>query len=251
MPKISIVGVGPGAPDLLTIRAYERLRNADVLVWTDSLISPQIIEMASNECELIKTSVLTLEEIVPLLIDRALQGKRVVRLHDGDPCLYGALSEQIYQLTEADIEIEVIPGISAYQATAAALKAELTIPGVTQTIVIGRAGGRTGVPDKERLEHLASIGSTLCLYLSARHVEQVEGVLLNYYSENTPVAIAYRVGWKDEWIQVIPLHQMATISKERNLIRTTLYVVSPALNATKNRSNLYNPNYAHLFRPEG
>ena len=134
MSRISIVGAGPGATDLLTLRAAEHLKQAEVLVWTDSLVSPDIAALAPESCERIRTSSMTLEEVLPLLVNRAQAGKRVVRLHDGDPCLYGALSEQICGLADACIEVEVVPGLSAYQATAAALKAELTIPGLVQTL---------------------------------------------------------------------------------------------------------------------
>ncbi|KZR63087.1 precorrin-4 C(11)-methyltransferase [Prochlorococcus sp. MIT 1306] len=251
MSRISIVGAGPGATDLLTLRAAEHLKQAEVLVWTDSLVSPDIAALAPESCERIRTSSMTLEEVLPLLVNRAQAGKRVVRLHDGDPCLYGALSEQICGLADAGIEVEVVPGLSAYQATAAALKAELTIPGLVQTIVLSRAGGRTGVPERENLQHLASIGASLCLYLSARHVEEVQATLLQHYSAETPVAIGYRVSWPDQWLSVVPLKQMATTSREHELIRTTLYVVSPALAAGRQRSKLYSPDHKHLFRQKG
>ena len=251
MSRISIVGAGPGATDLLTLRAAEHLKQAEVLVWTDSLVSPDIAALAPESCERIRTSSMTLEEVLPLLVNRAQAGKRVVRLHDGDPCLYGALSEQICGLADAGIEVEVVPGLSAYQATAAALKAELTIPGLVQTIVLSRAGGRTGVPERENLQHLASLGASLCLYLSARHVEEVQATLLQHYSAETPVAIGYRVSWPDQWLSVVPLKQMATTSREQELIRTTLYVVSPALAAGRQRSKLYSPDHKHLFRQKG
>jgi len=251
MSRISIVGAGPGATDLLTLRAAEHLKQAEVLVWTDSLVSPDIAALAPESCERIRTSSMTLEEVLPLLVNRAQAGKRVVRLHDGDPCLYGALSEQICGLADAGIELEVVPGLSAYQATAAALKAELTIPGLVQTIVLSRAGGRTGVPERENLQHLASLGASLCLYLSARHVEEVQATLLQHYSAETPVAIGYRVSWPDQWLSVVPLKQMATTSREQELIRTTLYVVSPALAAGRQRSKLYSPDHKHLFRQKG
>ena len=251
MSRISIIGAGPGATDLLTLRAAEHLKQAEVLVWTDSLVSPDIAALAPESCERIRTSSMTLEEVLPLLVKRAQAGKRVVRLHDGDPCLYGALSEQICALADAGIEVEVVPGLSAYQATAAALKAELTIPGLVQTIVLSRAGGRTGVPERENLQHLASLGASLCLYLSARHVEEVQATLLQHYSAETPVAIGYRVSWPDQWLSVVPLKQMATTSREQELIRTTLYVVSPALAAGRQRSKLYSPDHKHLFRQKG
>ena len=250
MSKISIVGAGPGAPDLLTRRAEDRIAHADVLIWTDSLVSPQIADLAPAGCEKIRTSTLTLEQVLPLMIERVSTGKNVVRLHDGDPCLYGALSEQVNGLADAGIEVEVVPGISAYQATASALKAELTIPGLVQTIVLSRSGGRTGVPEREELRHLASLRASLCLYLSARHVDEVQSTLLEHYPADTLVAIGYRVSWPDESLDLIPLDQMAKVTHDRNLIRTTLYVISPAFRSINLRSKLYSPDHDHLFRPK-
>ena len=248
MSPISIVGAGPGALDLMTIRAQERLKKADVLVWTDSLIPIQITSLVKDDCEKIKTSSLTLEEIIHVLIEKHNEGKKVVRLHDGDPSLYGAISEQICRLNDEGIEVEIIPGVSAFQATAATLGFELTIPNLTQTIILSRADGRTGKPEKESLQKLASIQSSLCLYLSARHIEEVQSILIKYYPANTPVAIAYRVTWPDESIKVIPLTEMAKTSQEQNLIRTALYIISPTLKIGNNRSKLYNPTHSHLFR---
>jgi len=236
-----IVGAGPGAPDLLTLRAARLLEQAEVLVWTDSLINPQIAALAPEGCEQVRTSTLTLEQVMEVVLDRARAGKTVVRLHDGDPCLYG--------LADAGIGVEVVPGLSAYQATASALQSELTIPGLVQTIVLSRAGGRTGVPEREALERLAALRASLCLYLSARHVEEVQTELLRHYPADTPVAIGYRVSWPDQWIKVVPLADMARVSQERQLIRTTLYVVSPALAApAEARSRLYSASHNHLFR---
>jgi len=248
-PHVQIVGAGPGAPDLLTLRAARAIEAAEVLVWTDSLINPQIAALAPEGCEKIRTSTLTLEQVLAVVVERARAGRRVVRLHDGDPCLYGALAEQICRLADADIAVEVVPGLSAYQVTAATLGQELTIPGLVQTIVLSRAGGRTGVPERESLEHLAALGASLCLYLSARHVEEVQEELLRHYPPDTPVAIGYRVSWPDEWLTVVPLAAMAATSRERELIRTTLYIVSPALAAAgETRSLLYSASHNHLFR---
>ena len=249
MSPISIVGAGPGALDLMTIRAQERLKSAEVLVWTDSLIPIQITSLVKDDCEQIKTSTLTLEEIIHVLIEKHNEGKRVVRLHDGDPSLYGAISEQICRLNDEGIKVEIIPGVSAFQATAATLGFELTIPNLTQTIILSRADGRTGKPEKESLQKLASIQSSLCLYLSARHIEEVQSILVKYYPEDTPVAIAYRITWPDEWVKVIPLSEMAKTSKEKKLIRTTLYIISPTLKIRNQRSKLYDPTHSHLFRP--
>lgn len=244
-----IVGAGPGAPDLLTLRAARLIEQAEVLVWTDSLVNPQIAALAPAGCEQIRTSTLTLEEVMELVIDRARAGRKVVRLHDGDPCLYGALAEQVCRLADAELAVEVVPGLSAYQAAAAALNQELTIPGVVQTIVLSRAGGRTGTPEREALARLAALQASLCLYLSARHVEEVQVELLQHYPPDTPVAIGYRLSWPDQWLTVVPLEQMAATSRERGLIRTTLYVVSPALAAAaERRSKLYSASHNHLFR---
>ncbi|WP_216919181.1 precorrin-4 C(11)-methyltransferase [Synechococcus sp. CCAP 1479/9] len=246
---VQIVGAGPGAPDLLTLRAARAIESAQVLVWTDSLVNPQIAALAPPGCESVRTSTLTLEEVMAVVLERAQAGQRVVRLHDGDPCLYGALQEQICRLADAGLAVEVVPGLSAYQATAAALGAELTIPGRVQTIVLSRAGGRTGTPERESLARLAALQASLCLYLSARHVEEVQGELLQHYPADTPVAIGYRVSWPDQWLTVVPLEAMARVSRERNLIRTTLYVVSPALrDADGARSLLYSASHNHLFR---
>ena len=244
-----IVGAGPGAPDLLTLRAARAIEQAEVLIWTDSLVNPQILALAPTACERIRTSTLTLEEVIAAVVERARSGKRVVRLHDGDPCLYGALAEQICRLADAEIPVEVVPGISAYQATAAALGSELTIPGLVQTIVLSRAGGRTGVPESESLARLAALRASLCLYLSARHVAEVQEELLRHYPADTPVAIGYRVSWPDQWLTVVPLSAMAQVSEERGLVRTTLYVVSPALAPPQEaRSKLYSASHNHLFR---
>ena len=246
---VCFVGAGPGAPDLLTLRAADRLRHADRLIWTDSLVSPAIAEHVPAKCERIRTSHLTLEDVLPLLIEGYRTGLRVVRLHDGDPALYSAINEQICTLNDEGIPVEVVPGVSAYQAAAAALERELTVPGVVQTIVLSRAGGRTGVPEREQLERLASLGASLCLYLSARHVEEVQQTLMHHYPDDTPVAIGHRVSWPDQWLTIVPLREMAQMSRKRNLIRTTLYIISPALVPGPERSRLYSPDHDHLFRP--
>ncbi len=248
--KVSIVGAGPGSPDLLTLRALNRIKESEVLIWTDSLVSPEIVKLAPQNCKKIKTSSLTLEEILSHLKKESMQGKKVVRLHDGDPCLFGAISEQICSLADEGIDIEVVPGVSAYQATACSLKKELTLPGIVQTIILSRTSGRTGMPEKEDLENLAALEATLCLYLSARHIETAQKTLLKYYPEDTPVAIGYRVSWKDEWLKTVALKDISSISKEKGLFRTTLYIISPALKESNQRSKLYNSSHTHLFRPE-
>lgn len=263
-PAVYIVGAGPGDPELLTIKAQRLLAQADVILFADSLVPKQILQGVRPDAELIRTAHKTLEEILPLMVDRVQAGRSVVRLHSGDPSLYGAVQEQMQALLEADIPFEVVPGISAFQAAAARLRVELTVPGLVQTIILTRISGRTEVPAAEELETLAAHQASLCLYLSARHVETSQMKLMQHYPAETPVAICFRVGWPDEKIWLVPLSQMAAVTQRENLIRTTLYVISPALAAETvpdfqgrsllpadsmpRRSRLYNPEHSHLFR---
>lgn len=250
LPAVYIVGAGPGDPDLLTVKALKLIESADVLVYANSLVPSQILSAIRPNAEKIATANMTLEDIVPLMIERVRAGKSVVRLHSGDPSLYSAIHEQMLRLSEADIPFEVIPGISAFQAAAAKLQVELTIPAQVQSIILTRISGRTQVPDTEELAGLAAHKASLCLYLSARHVADAQAQLLQHYPADTSVAICFRVGWPDEQIQVVPLSQMAAVSEAENLVRTTLYIISSALTKGAARSQLYNPTHTHLFRPK-
>jgi precorrin-4/cobalt-precorrin-4 C11-methyltransferase len=245
---VYIIGAGPGDPELLTIRAQKLLERADVVLFADSLVPPAILQFCREDAEIIPTARQTLEEILEVMVDRVNSQKIVVRAHSGDPSLYSAIHEQMQLLTAANINFEIVPGISAFQAAAAKLKTELTVPGLVQTIILTRISGRTEVPETEELTHLAAHQASLCLYLSARHVENAQAKLLEHYPENTPVGICYRLGWDDEKIRVVPLDQMANCTREENLTRTTLYVISPALGEVSARSRLYHPEHTHLFR---
>lgn len=257
LPGVYIIGAGPGDPELLTVKAQKLLAQADVILFADSLVPKQILHDIRPDVELIHTARMTLEEILPIMIDRVRANLSVIRLHSGDPSLYSAVYEQSQALTKANIPFEIIPGISAFQAAAAKLKVELTVPELVQTIILTRfSGDATAVPDRENLLSLAEHRASLCLYLSARHVAQVQGDLLEHYPQDTPVAICYRLGWEDEQIWIVPLTEMATCTAENNLIRTTLYVISPALagmetaELANKRSGLYNPEHTHIFRPK-
>ncbi len=250
-PAVYIIGAGPGDPELLTLKAYKILSQADVILYADSLVPKQILQDVRSDAELVATGNKTLEQIIPLAIDRVRQGKSVVRLHSGDLTLYSAIGEQIQAFTDANIPLELIPGISAFQAAAAKLTTELTIPELVQTIILTRISGKaSSVPEAEELASLAAHKASLCLYLAARHSSKAQQKLLQHYSEDTPVAVCYRVGWQDEQIWVVPLSKMAEVTRENNLIRTTLYLISPALQgAITTRSRLYHPEHSHLFRP--
>ncbi len=248
--KVYIIGAGPGDPELLTLKAYRILSQADVILYADSLVPKQILQDVRDDAELIRTGNKTLEEIIPLIIDRVRQNLTVVRLHSGDLTLYSAIAEQIKRLSEAEIPFELVPGISAFQAAAAKLQSELTVPELVQTIILTRVSGQaSSVPDTEDLASLAAHQASLCLYLAARHVEKSQAKLLEHYPPDTPVAICFRVGWEDEQIWLVNLADMASVSQENNLIRTTLYLISPALRKLPNtRSRLYHPEHSHLFR---
>jgi precorrin-4/cobalt-precorrin-4 C11-methyltransferase len=256
-PGVYIVGAGPGDPDLLTVKAQKLLSQADVILFADSLVPRQILQLARPDAEIVRTANKTLEEILPLIIERVRSNQSVIRLHSGDPSLYSAIHEQMQAFAAANIPFEVIPGISAFQAAAATLKVELTVPGLVQTIILTRISGRTQVPEPEELASLAAHQASLCLYLSARHVDDAQMKLMQHYPADTPVAVCFRVGWSDEKIWVVPLNQMAVLTEQEKLIRTTLYIISPALSAVEEqfsydksrRSRLYNPEHSHLFRP--
>ncbi|MEO1521691.1 MAG: precorrin-4 C(11)-methyltransferase [Cyanobacteria bacterium J06633_2] len=272
-PCVYIVGAGPGDPELLTIKAQRIIAHADVIVFADSLVPKQIVDLSREGAEHIRTANKTLEDILPLMIERVRAGCSVVRLQSGDPSLYGAVYEQMRALSAAQIPFEIIPGISAFQLAAARLNVELTIPELVQTIILTRISGRTSVPETEDLATLAAHRASLCLYLSARHVNDAEAKLLMHYPPSTPVAVCFRLGWPDERIILTSLDRMATVSHQEQLIRTTLYLISPALATAlppdefsdtsdwelagagnglsdqhERRSRLYSPSHSHLFR---
>ncbi|MDJ0661835.1 MAG: precorrin-4 C(11)-methyltransferase [Crocosphaera sp.] len=250
-PCVYFIGAGPGDPDLLTLKAYKVISQADVILYADSLVPKQILKDVRDDCELIPTGNKTLEAIMKIMINRVENNQSVVRLHSGDLTLYSAIHEQISLLIQENIEFQLIPGISAFQAAAAKIGTELTIPDLVQTIILTRVSGSASqVPDAEKLESLAAHQASLCLYLAARHVRKSQEKLLQYYPSHTPVAICFRIGWPDEKIRIVPLEKMADVTEEENLIRTTLYLISPALNTHQtHRSQLYHPQHSHLFRP--
>jgi precorrin-4/cobalt-precorrin-4 C11-methyltransferase len=261
--RVSIVGAGPGDPDLITVKGQRLLQQADVVVYADSLVPEQMLGEVRSGAEIIPTADKSLEQIVEVLVERARSGLAVVRLHDGDPCFYGAIQEQMNALLAAGIDFEVVPGVSAYQLAAARLRVELTLPEQVQSILLTRIGGRTQVPAAEELSSMAAHQASLCLYLSARHVVAAQAKLLLHYSAETPVAICYRLGWADERIHLVPLAEMAAVTAQENWIRSTMYLVSPALraatvppaygagwgNGSAVRSRLYDSDHPRLFRP--
>ena len=199
--KIYIVGAGPGDPDLITVKGLKILQTADVILYTDSLVNEELIAKAKPEAEVLKTAGMHLEEMVDVMVDRVKAGKMVVRVHTGDPAMYGAIMEQIALLKKEDIGYEVIPGVSSVFASAAAIGAELTIPDLTQTLILTRAEGRTPVPEFEKLRDLASHHCTIALFLKCHiNKENCKELQEAGWQDDTPVAVVQRASWPDQKI---------------------------------------------------
>jgi cobalt-precorrin 5A hydrolase / precorrin-3B C17-methyltransferase len=248
--SILFVGAGPGDPELLTLRGARALATADVVVYAGSLVPRGVLTHVRQGARIHNSATLTLEETHRLLTDAYRAGHRVVRLHSGDPSLYGAITEQMALLDAEHIPYEIVPGVSAFQAVAARLGIEYTQPGIVQTIILTRAGGRTGLPANESLAELARHQVTLCLFLSARHVAEVQEALLTSYPPTTPIAVAYRATWPEEELSTGTLAELTVMVQSQGYERTTLIVVGPSLHRQGGRSRLYDPTHWHLFRPE-
>jgi precorrin-4 C11-methyltransferase len=246
--KVIFVGAGPGDPDLLTLKGRHALSKADVVVYAGSLVPEEILRHAAPTAALHNSAHLTLEEVIVIIKTAVRTGKRLVRLHSGDTSLYSAIQEQMTLLDEDGIAYEVIPGVSSFQAAAAALKTELTLPEVAQTVILTRAEGETSMPSGERLADLARHQATLCVFLSARMAQEVQDQLLTAYPPSTPAAIAYRVSWPDQKIVLTELGNLAEQVRRHKLTRTTLFLVGPAVGRRQNRSRLYDPGHSHIFR---
>ncbi|MHB9072817.1 MAG: precorrin-4 C(11)-methyltransferase [Desulfobaccales bacterium] len=250
---VIFVGAGPGDPELITVKGQKALAGADLVLYAGSLVSPAILTWAGPGAELVDTAALNLEEIVGRIMAGHRAGQRVVRVHSGDPALYGAIQEQLEVLEQEQIPCQVIPGVTAAFAAAAALVQELTLPEVTQTVILTRAAGRTPVPPGEALGDLARHGATLVIYLSIKLIDAVVAELTPTYGPETPVVVAYRVSWPDQQLIRGTLATIAGLVKEAGLERQALIMVGPALAARegrlKARSKLYDQKFAHGFRP--
>lgn len=246
--KVTFIGAGPGDPELLTLKAQRVLARADVVIYAGSLVPEAILQHAPATATVHNSAPLTLEDVLALMRTAVGSGKDVVRLQSGDLSLYSALQEQVTHLEAEGIAYDLIPGISAFQAAAAALRSELTIPEVVQTIILTRGEGETSMPAAESLPTLAAHQASLCLFLSARLSRKVQAQLLTAYPPETPVAIVYRVSWPDEKILVTELQHLHQTIREHKLTRTTLILVGRAIGTRRNRSRLYDATHAHIFR---
>jgi precorrin-4/cobalt-precorrin-4 C11-methyltransferase len=252
--RVSFVGAGPGAPDLLTLRAVEVLRRADVVVWARSLVDPAILEHAREDAERVASDDRTHEDVVAIYARAAGEGLRVARVHSGDPTVYGALHEQLAACRALGLDVEIVPGVSSVGAAAAALGQELTIPDVSQTLIFTRRPTRTSMPANERLVELARHGTTLVLFLSVRRPRELQADLLEGgYAPDTPCAVVYRASWPDELVVRCALGDLAAQIKANRITTQALVLVGPALGETAcaGRSHVYDPGYGHRYRPLG
>ena len=247
---IHFIGAGPGAADLITVRGRDLIRRCRVVIYAGSLVPRAIIEEAPRDAKVIDSSALTLDEIIDEMEAANRAGKDVARVHSGDPSLYGAMAEQMRALDALGIDYDVTPGVPAYAAAAAALKRELTLPGVSQTVILTRTAVRaSAMPEGEALKQLAPSGATLAVHLSINNLAKVVADLIPDYGADCPCVVAYRVSWPDEKIIAATLGTIRDRVKAEGITRTALILVGPALSATDfAASKLYDPAHSHILR---
>ncbi|MGI8553223.1 MAG: precorrin-4 C(11)-methyltransferase [Dehalococcoidia bacterium] len=252
---VSFVGAGPGAPDLLTIRGRERIAQADLLIYADSLVHPGVAACAADGAEVIGSASLTLEETTARMLSAVRNGKYVVRVQSGDPSVYGAMHEQLTILEQEGVPYEIVPGVSSAFAAAAALHTELTVPDISQTVILTRMAGRTTLPPGESMRDLARHGASLVIFLSIPMIERVvEELREGGYPAGTPAAVVYRVTWEEELILRGTLDDIAAKAKAAKVQLQALILVGPVLDESlrqreaHHRSNLYNPSFTQRHR---
>ena len=246
---IYFVGAGPGAADLITLRGARLLAEADVVVYAGSLVNRELLASCKPTCKIHDSSHMTLDQTTSILVEAASAGKACVRLHTGDPALYSAIREQMDKLDEADVDYQVVPGVSSLFGAAAVLGAELTVPEVSQTLIVTRAQGRTPVPEREQLRELAAHGSTMALFLSAALLDKAqEDLLAGAYEEDTPAALVVRATWPDERVYRCTVGTLAQCAQNNNVRKTATVLIGNALEAHGTRSHLYSPAFGHEYR---
>jgi precorrin-4/cobalt-precorrin-4 C11-methyltransferase len=248
--KVTFIGAGPGAADLLTLRGAAAIAAADMVIWASSLVHPEVLRHARDGAELIDSARLPMESVISCYERAAREGLQVARVHSGDPSLWGAIQEQLDRCHELGLRTEVVPGVSSFTAAAASIGRELTIPEVAQSVILTRlGGGKTPMPPGERVAGFARHGTTMALFLSAARSGQLEAELLaGGYEPGTPCVVAYQVTWPDELILRCRLDQLAATIKAHKLWKHTLVLVGPALAAGGTRSHLYHPGHFHGHR---
>ena len=246
---VHFVGAGPGAADLITLRGARLLETADVVIYAGSLVNPALLEGCRADCQIHNSAGMTLEQVLAVMERAEAAGQDTVRLHTGDPSLYGAVREQMDALDERGIPYDVTPGVSSFSGAAAALRAEYTLPEVSQSVIITRMAGRTPVPEGEQLRRLAAHGCTMVLFLSTGLLEQVEEELLaGGYAPDTPAAIVYKATWPEERVYHCTVNTLAQTARDNKVTKTALITIGDFLGKDYERSKLYDPNFTHGCR---
>jgi precorrin-4/cobalt-precorrin-4 C11-methyltransferase len=247
---VHFVGAGPGAKDLITLRGKKLIEEADVIIYAGSLVNPQLLEYAPDHCGVHDSKDLNLEEVIAIIRDAEAQGKNTVRLHTGDPSIYGAIREQMDILDELGIDYDVTPGVSSFCGAAAALKMEYTLPGISQSVIIIRMDGRTKVPERESVEALSSHGATMVFFLSSFDSKRLSERLINAgLSPDTPCAVVYKATWDDEKSFVCSLKSLFETMKAHDIKKTALIIVGEAVAQTGyERSKLYDSDFTTEYR---
>jgi precorrin-4/cobalt-precorrin-4 C11-methyltransferase len=248
---VYFIGAGPGAPDLITVRGLELLRRCPVCVYAGSLVSPEHLAALPEGAAVHNSVKMSLEQIGAVFLEAHAQGRDVARLHTGDPTLYGAIGEQISFCGEHGIACEVVPGVSSFTASAAALNSELTVPNIAQTVILTRCEGRTPMPERERLERLARARTSMCVFLSAGLIDGVVDALRPHYPGDTPVAVVCRATWPDQRIITANLQGIAARVKAAGITKTAMILVGQFLAQPHTRSRLYDPDFTHEYRDSG
>lgn len=246
---VHFVGAGPGAPDLITLRGAELLKSAGVVIYAGSLVNPELLRLCGEDCGIFNSVEMTLEQVLSVIEKAEGEGKATVRLHTGDPCLYGAIREQMDALNARGISYDYTPGVSSFCGAAAAVGEEFTLPGVSQSVVITRMAGRTPVPERESISAWAAHGASMVIFLSAGMPEQVQKELLKGgYTADTPAALVYKATWPEEKTVRCTVATLAEAAKAHGINKTALILVGDFLDGPYQRSQLYDPSFTTGFR---
>lgn len=246
---ITFVGAGPGAEDLITVRGERLLRGADIVIYAGSLVNPGLLNVCRKDCEIYNSAHMTLEEVMNVMTEGQRQGKEIVRLHTGDPCLYGAIREQMDELDRQNIPYQTCPGVSSFCGAAASLGAEYTLPGISQSVVITRMAGRTPVPERESIAEFAAHQATMVIFLSTGMLRELSSELIRGgYPGDTPAAIVYKATWEDEKVLRCTIQTLAQTAEDAGVTKTALIVVGRILDGEYERSKLYDPSFTTEFR---
>lgn len=246
--RVYFVGAGPGDPELLTVKARKLLKGCEFCIYAGSLVSPEIISLINARAEKYDSAGMSLGQTTEAIQKARGKGVDVVRLHTGDPSIYGAISEQMNLLDQLGIAYEVVPGVSSFQAAAAALNVELTCPEISQTVILSRTSGRTLMPKHQDLETLAQSRSTLCLFLTIHKISEVAKQLENYYGQDCPVAVVYHASWPDQIVITGTIEDIAKKVEDSGITKTAMVIIGQALAKPNTESKLYDSRFTHGYR---